>query len=362
MPRQHLVIIHLGALGAVLRSTSLLQSIKRKFPSSHITWVTQAPAQELLKNNSLIDRVFTTTFSDWLELQNFSFDVGFCIDKSLVATGIAKSLKIDLLYGFKSDEHGAIIPATEHANELWNLGLDNHQKFFVNQKSEQRLVHEALHLGEYVRDPYMLRLTPAEVAQAISRRGQWLKSPTPKDFILGINTGCSNAIPYKKLTVDYHRTLIQEIQKNFNCRVVLLGGGEEDETRNLEIAKGLSDVVVSPVMTGLRDGAASVDACDIVVTGDSLGMHMAIALGKWVVAWFGPTCSQEIDLYDNGGKVIAPVPCAPCWKRQCEKTLKCHDLVPVTAILRGIEAGVIRLARRHGHVLTEPSVGSGPVT
>ena len=46
------------------------------------------------------------------------------------------------------------------------------------------------------------------------------------------------------------------------------------------------------------------NACDIVVSGDSLGMHMAIGLKKWVVAWFGPTCHQEIDLYDRGAKFL----------------------------------------------------------
>ena len=45
--------------------------------------------------------------------------------------------------------------------------------------------------------------------------------------------------------------------------------------------------------------------CDVVISGDSLGMHMAIALSKHVVAWFGPTSPQEIDLYDRGVKLLA---------------------------------------------------------
>ncbi|MES2856264.1 MAG: glycosyltransferase family 9 protein, partial [Bdellovibrionota bacterium] len=54
------LIIHLEALGAVMRSTALLPAIRRRFQNSHITWVTQKPADQLLKNNSMIDRVFTT--------------------------------------------------------------------------------------------------------------------------------------------------------------------------------------------------------------------------------------------------------------------------------------------------------------
>ena len=44
--------------------------------------------------------------------------------------------------------------------------------------------------------------------------------------------------------------------------------------------------------------AVTVAACDMVVSGDTLGMHMAIARGKFVVAWFGLSCAQEIDLFE----------------------------------------------------------------
>ena len=50
IPVARILIVHLEALGAVVRSTSLLAAIKRQYPSSHITWVTQAPAHHLLKN------------------------------------------------------------------------------------------------------------------------------------------------------------------------------------------------------------------------------------------------------------------------------------------------------------------------
>jgi heptosyltransferase-2 len=78
---------------------------------------------------------------------------------------------------------------------------------------------------------------------------------------------------------------------------------------------------------GLRHGASEINRCDVVVSGDSLGMHMAIALEKHVVAWFGVTCPQEIDLYDRGLKILADVGCAPCWKSECDQKLPCRDQV-----------------------------------
>jgi heptosyltransferase-2 len=83
----------------------------------------------------------------------------------------------------------------------------------------------------------------------------------------------------------------------------------------------------------------SMDACDVVVSGDSLGMHMAIALKKWTVAWFGPTCAHEIDLYDRGVHVLTAAPCSPCWKRSCNRTPMCYDRVSTTDIIQGVRAG-----------------------
>ncbi len=119
-------------------------------------------------------------------------------------------------------------------------------------------------------------------------------------------------------------------------------GGPEDRIRNQQIAYGLN-VISSPTDHGLRDGLISVSACDIVVTGDSLGMHMAIALKKWTVAWFGPTCAHEIDLFGRGVHVLTAAECSPCWKRTCHNSPMCYDRVNLNEIVEGVQKGVLWL-------------------
>jgi len=340
IPTSRILIIHLEAIGAVLRSTSLLLAIRRKFPGCHVTWVTQKPADRLLANNPYVERVLTTSIEDLLELGALEFDVAFVIDKSLKAAGVLRRTRVEMVYGFQVDPRtGAVLPATPAASELWEIGLSNQKKFFDNQKPETRLVHEALELGPWSRNGYVLRLSDDEREEARRRRTLW--APRPEQIIVGVNTGCSSVIPYKKLSVEVHRELIEHLLENPLHRVVLLGG-QEDTLRNQRIAHGL-DVVQSPTDRGLRDGAVSVETCDVVITGDSLGMHLAIALGKWTVAWFGPTCAQEIDMFDRGVHVRSGASCSPCWKRSCERNPMCYDLVSIDEIVEGVNAGVLRL-------------------
>ena len=329
-------MIHLGALGAVVRSTSLLKAVKRKYPGAMLTWVTDAPAHHLLKNHPGIDRVLTTSEADLLQLGALEFDVALVIDKSLKAMGVLKKTQAEQVFGFTVNaRNGAIVPATSAANELWNLGLDNNQKFFVNQKPETQLMIEALELGPFKRDEYWLPLASDEQESVEKRRVRWLGEE--KNFVIGLNTGCSNVISYKKLTIEYHRLLIQRLAQNYPTAQIVLLGGPEDTERNRRIAYGLP-VLQTPTESGLRDGLVSVAACDIVVTGDSLGMHMAISQHKQVVAWFGPTCAHEIDLYDRGMSILTKSPCSPCWKRACEKSIMCYDQVSLEEILNAVES------------------------
>ncbi len=345
VPALSILIVHLGALGAVVRSTSLLAAMKRKFPRSMITWITDAPAHKLLKNHPGIDRVLTTSEADLLALSSLEFEIAFVVDKSLKASGIVKRTTVDKVYGFQAlTRNGAIVPATPAAQELWELGLDNDKKFFQNKKPETQLMIEALELGPYQRDEYWLPLSFEEQEIQVSRRAQWLAHGG--QVIVGLNTGCSDVIAYKKLSVEFQRKVILKIQSEIPEAQIVLLGGPEDQERNVEIAKGLK-VISSAMDAGLRDGLISVAACDVILTGDSLGMHMAISQKVPTVAWFGPTCAHEIDLYERGKAVLTQSVCSPCWKRSCEKTVMCYDQVSLEEIVDALKSSCANsLSRR----------------
>lgn len=346
-----LLIIHLGALGAVLRSTSLLLAIKKKYPQSKITWVTDAPAEQLLRGHPWIDQILTSRSEDLLVLRALEFDIGFVIDKSLKAGGVLRSTTVDQVFGFVTDPRaGVVVPATEEAEELWHIGLSDEFKFFKNKKPETQLMAEALVLP-YARDEYYLPLTAAEKELRDSRASYWSNGRP----ILGVNTGCSEILPNKKWTVEYHRELIQAIQKEFFLSIVLLGG-PEDEQRNQRIAFGL-DVIQSSTAQGLRDGLVSVAACDVILTGDSLGLHMGISQKCWVIGWFGPSCAHEIDFFGRGEAIVSKVSCSPCWKKQCSEKIKCYDQVPISDVLAALARSPM-FAGRQLLPLSQPMIDS----
>lgn len=333
VPETRIVIVHLGAMGAVLRSTALLPMIKRKYPSSHVTWVTEDGTKPLLFNNPFIDRVYGCSPRDQLILGGLQFDIGFFIDKSPEIGGLQRLLRPQMIFGFMMNpENGAILPATGAAQELWELGLNNDKKFFENSKSEIQLVAEALELP-YSLDGYQLFLTSTEKALLESRKKEW--SDSGRKFLVGLNTGTSGVLPNKTLPISFWKELIGAFKSMEAIQFLLLGGPEETQ-RHQQLKNEFRQVQASPLDRGLRDGLVSLGTIDMLVTGDSLGLHMAIALEKFVVAWFGPTCSQEIELYGRGLKLRSKLPCAPCWKRECFEPIPCNRRVELSQVLEAV--------------------------
>ena len=94
-----------------------------------------------------------------------------------------------------------------------------------------------------------------------------------------------------------------------------------------------------------------VDACDMLFCGDTMAMHVAIALQKGVVGFFGPTCPQEIDLYGLGEKLISTAGCSPCYRRQCDQQDACVGEIPTEDAVKAI---AVVLARVTGHSFKLP--------
>lgn len=329
-----ILIINLDAMGDVLMTTAQLPSIKRKYPDSTIYWITLKNAAPLLLNNPLIDHVYNFDASSLLILQQMKFDYVMNVDKSQQSCALLNSTNAQRKLGFGLNENGKIIPVNEGANYNYKLGMDDHFKFKINQRTGQDYLAETFEL-DYKRDEYILELTQDE--KDFIEKYKKKVGIRKKDKVIGFNTGCSELYPNKKMTVEQHIYLIRKLLRK-KYKIILLGG-PEDTTRNKEIYSHFNGKIInSPTTEGLRRGICYESIPDIVVTGDSLGMHIAIGLKKYVIVWFGVSCWTEIDLYERGVKLFQEdLFCSPCWKKQCPYNLECIKMIDLDRIILEID-------------------------
>ena len=287
------LIIKLGALGDVVRTTALLNVL-----DGNITWFTKPNAKPLLENIPVI----TELTSDIDDISGRHFDAVLSLDDDLDGCSVLKQVTFDRLYGFY-ESSGKILPMPE-AIEWWSMGLNGpegrDERKQANRKSFQHYLFK--NVGRVFNgEEYCLGYAPKEVS----------------GNIIGIETRAGDRWPMK---VWPHYA---ELGKK------LAGNGFI--VRKLE------------QKADIREYVADINECKLIVSGDSLAMHLALALKKKVVGIFGPTSPYEIEMYGRGNRVFADMGCIFCFKKSiCEKNPNCMQSVLVDGVYDSI-LGVLRV-------------------
>ncbi len=353
-PYSHRIcIIKIGALGDVVRTLCLLPELRRRFPAGHVTWISKANGCRMLAGHASIDRLMPLDATTSLILDQEAFDVVINLDKEPHPSALAMSLRATTKLGIGLSAHGTPIPLNPEARPYFHLGLSDQLKFQQNTKSYPRLIYEAMG-WTYHDQRYQLPVDDtarARISFYLAARG-W----RPNKVTLGINVGAGGAFANKMWPAPRIVEVIRQVQKRLPAvQVVLLGGPDERSIINAITARLKTQNALRQVIDGGTDHSeamfvALVNACDVVFTGDTMAMHVAIALGKYIVAFFGATCQQEIDLFGKGQKLIADPRCAPCYKRVCDQDDICVHEIDAREATNAIER-MVTVARSGGRVL-----------
>lgn len=326
------VVIKLAAPGDVLRATAVLPPLRRKYPESHVTWVADEAAVPLVSRNPCVDRVMAFGFETALILQAQSFDLAVCLDKEPRAGALMRTVRAGRKLGFELSDAGTIRALNEGAAYDLALGLSDDLKFRTNTRSYPDIACGVAELA-YEGDPYVLALPD----DSVERARAFLAGLGPKEPVIGLVAGAGAVFANKAWPQRHLADLAGRIRAELGGTAIALGG-DRDRSRVEEVLRLAHGVALDGGTHGLLDYAALVGLCDAVVTGDTMALHIAIALGVPAVAIFGPTAHQEIELFGCGRKVVTRADCAPCYRRSCDRSPSCMDAVSVEEVLAALRA------------------------
>jgi len=329
----HVLIIKCRAQGDVLRTTALLPGLRRKYPGSFLTWLVDPESLELLRNNPLIDRILPLDLEGVLPLAVERFDALVSLDKEPAITALASAVPAAQKFGFGQDGHGRLVVFNPAAEYAWRLGMDDELKFRVNAKTYQEITAEAAEV-DYQRDDYVYVLPEGAGRKAFEF---FRRKRVPKGRLnIGLNTGAGTKFETKQWPEKNFLRLIGSLSKNLKANIFLLGGPRERAFNAALEKKAAGKVFNTGTDHSLTEFAGFLSLMDVIVCSDTLAMHMAIGLKKKVIALFGPTCPQEIDLYDRGEKLFAGAACAPCYQQTCEDG-RCMKDITAEAVFEAVK-------------------------
>jgi heptosyltransferase-2 len=142
---------------------------------------------------------------------------------------------------------------------------------------------------------------------------------------------------WKQWPIERYREVIgRVVADNPDSQIVLFGSALE-EGMIREMAKGLKGrILLAAGKTSVKQAAALIEQCDLLVCNDSGLMHAAVAVGTPVAAIYGPTDFRRTAPLGNRNTVIRhELPCSPCFKLEGDDQVHActhHDcLMTITA-------------------------------
>lgn len=339
----NILFVRLSYIGDILHATAAARWIKQWYPNAKLHWIVTPSMAELLEHNPYVDYIIPwerdvyeahskklhlrTMWNMWWGLRKrlkpYHFDIAIDVQGRLI-TGLvllASGAPIRLGLG-----------GTKELNWLFtNYKSKNDSKHVIEQYLEVvRLLPtvlstengnsntEKFHLD--TDDVNIMDLIVTEEEQQHARLKLNIAFKEKDRPLIGLVLGSSwqtKSWPHEKWQqlID-----LMSYRSNFIC----FGG--QQEAKEFEGLMQYIEREALPVYnqlgkTTLREMAALLNECDVVVACDTGALHMAIALRRPVIALFGPTNPVEWGPLTGIYKVLQyhDMDCLGCRKRKCPK-------------------------------------------
>ena len=326
-----ILIIKLDAVGDVLRTTSILPPLKRKYTDAYITWCTRNNSKELFRNNRYVDEIVTIEEDAWFRLSKEEFDIIINLDSSKISSSIASYAKGKDKKGFVLDEKGCVLPISTEADYWLQMSAFDEKKK-ANKKTYQQIIYNVIGLEDEIRKPVfnVEKLLKEQQSNHLKSLGFNQERTT-----IGLNVGVGSKWPNKGWLYNNWQLLIDNLKdKNYN--LLLLGGIDEKQTME-NLSRDNDFLINTGSGNNISQFAAIVDLCELIITADTFALHIATALDKKIIALFGPTSMSEVELYGKGIKLKAEDECKCFYQKKCTEEISCMKKISAEQVCSALE-------------------------
>lgn len=319
MSSRRILIVRTDRVGDVLLSTPVLAALRRRFPRAHMAMLVRPYAKEVVAGHPHLDEVLCDDrwgkhhglwgfFRLVQEIRVRRFDTALVLRPTWRIALLVWLARIETRVGTGYRVY----------QFLFNRRVYEHRRW--GQKHE---VEYNLSLARAVGAPGGHFAPSMAVSAADDRVAQELLrawSVGPDDRLALVHPGSGGSA--RDWTPEGFARLADELMERGVARVILSSGQADDAVFSQVLRLMQRGPLTFPRPLSLKELAALIARCHVVVTNSTGPMHMATAMGTPVVALFCPirACSpQRWGPWGEGHVVIMPpVPsCKGCRGRRC---------------------------------------------
>jgi len=320
-PRLKILILKPSSLGDVIQALPVLRLLKQHFRDAQIFWWIDSALAPLLEGDPDLagvvrferrrwanPRHWPEMFRSlrWMRQQRFDLVIDLqCLARSGAFAWLANG---QFLVGLDEPREGA--------RGFYDLVAP--RKNFYTHAVDWYLSVLPL-LGVPVHKNFTWLPERPDVAATVKQK--WLGEPAaqvaPDSKLILLQPGAR--WPTKRWPAEHFAALVRLLAAKFSTARFVVLGNADDRSRG-EILSAAAPARVRNLcgQTSLPEMIEWIRLSDLLITNDTGPMHAAAALGKPLVALFGPTEPRRTGPYGQLENVLrVPLPCSPCRKPYC---------------------------------------------
>ncbi len=340
---KNILIVRTDRIGDVVLSLPLASIIKQNIPGSHVAFLLREYTKALAENNTFIDSAFVLNESSgkipiWKNVEMLRNKFDACI----VAFPTFRIALILFLSGIKT---------RVGTGYRW-------YSFLFNKKIYEHRKHGDFHELEY--NVHLLKQININL----------VPDKSSVQFGLNINSADQNKIKSKleKLEVDlskpiiiFHpgsggsavdlpveklRMLIKKVSSEINCVVIITGSRNEEELCRSLIVN--SNVINTAGKFEMNELIALINCSQILVANSTGPIHIAAALGKFVVGFypkFAAVSPKRWGPYTEKAAIFQPEICDGYCSREKCKELDCMNSINIENVFSVIKEKISKTGK-----------------
>lgn len=339
---QKILFIQLGDIGDVVLTLPCIRAIRETYPQSKIYAAVLDKAADLLRLCPWVDEILAISPEKRSFFEEVAHQYRFFRD--------LRRDKIDLAIEMRTGDRGAILAFMSGARRRLAVWADDGLLW-------RNRVFTDLYKEEYVSDTHVTRYN----LDFLAAYDMTTSHPTPeisipeKELDTARKLLADENIPdpgrciaiqpfslwqYKELATEKYIAIIRHLRDTYGVSVLITGAPVERERATAIVAQCGPGVYNLAGRTALSQYAALLHLCRLFIGVDSVGQHLAAAVGTPTVTIYGP--SKPASWAPTGARHLViqnSMDCVPCRRTGCNSSgqSRCLDLLSANEITTAID-------------------------
>ena len=319
-----LLILRRSSLGDIVNTMPTLVALRRGFPRAHIAWLVDNRFCQVLEGHACLDEVIA------IRRHNPGQILALLLEARR-AGRILRQRDFDIALDLQGLLKSGVMAHLSGASRRLTFADEQREfnQFFTNERvqvnSGTRAVRRFLQMAAYLGCP----VEPVEYRFPIGRpqerwAGDFLAEHQVERArpLVGLNVGASAA--HRLWPPQHFARLAEMLQTDCAVQTVILSGPREAGiARNIQQLAAV-DTVSAAGQTTVKQLAALLSRCAVVVSSDTGPLHIAVAVGTPVVGLYGSPDPDKTGPFGEDNTVLtADLPCSPCVNRPTCRDYPC---------------------------------------